>query len=203
MSGDELRSQYEAGVTVKELARIHGVHYATMRRRLVAAGCDIRPTRRTEVDLAEIRRLADMGLSQKQRADALGSSQVTISRRMRRELDIRRGLPWRKRERDGADHTRWKGGRRLNGKYVEIWLPPNHPMRVMANAVGYTAEHRLVLAVHLGRPLERWETVHHINGDPTDNRVENLQLRQGKHGKGVVYACADCGSANVVQRPIK
>ncbi len=37
-------------------------------------------------------------------------------------------------------------------------------------------EHRAVIERHWGRILGRFETVHHINGDKLDNRLQNLEL---------------------------
>lgn len=35
---------------------------------------------------------------------------------------------------------------------------------------------RYLMEQHLGRSLESWEEVDHINNDPTDDRIENFQL---------------------------
>lgn len=74
----------------------------------------------------------------------------------------------------GDKNPNWSGGRGIDpvDGYVRIHMP-NHPM---ASPNGYVREHRLVVASHIGRVLHRSEVIHHINGDRTDNRLENLEL---------------------------
>ena len=48
-------------------------------------------------------------------------------------------------------------------------------------------QHRWLMEQHLGRPLARGEILHHINGDKTDNRIENLELME--HGEHTTEHC--------------
>jgi hypothetical protein len=73
----------------------------------------------------------------------------------------------------GAGNPMWKGGMALSSHGYRMVAAPGHPN---ATVSGYVLEHRLVMSQHLGRPLGDNEIVHHINGDKTDNRIENLEI---------------------------
>ena len=117
----------------------------------------------------------------------------TIANYLRTKFTIRpRPVP------RGAKSHGWRGGRwKDQHGYWYIRIPSTDPLIEMGGKAGIAYEHRLVMARSLGRPLLPTESVHHVNGEPADNRLENLQLRQGKHGKHIVMACRDCGSHRV------
>lgn len=146
----------------------------------------------TEEEKKEVLALYEGGLTQTQIGYKFGSSQIQISRILKAggiSSDKKA-----KRER----HGQWKGGRYVNKDGYVFVLGEDYPeLSSMKNSIGYISEHRLIVALSLGRPLERSETVHHINGNTSDNRIENLQLRQGQHGSGIVMQCACCGSYDV------
>lgn len=82
----------------------------------------------------------------------------------------------------GENNPRWKGGKtKLKNGYVMVRLSRNNPFISMANGRdnGVT-EHRLIMAQKLGRCLESWEAVHHINHIRDDNRIENLTIIDGR-----------------------
>jgi hypothetical protein len=198
---DLLRAEYESGAALNALAEKYRCNLSTVHEALKKSGATMRPRGNMEkvISPSEAQEIsqqyAELG-SQTAVAVLRGTSQSRVSRAL-----LIAGVRFRKNA--GAEHPSWKGGRcAAPGGYIQVAVAPGDPMRTMAQRGGYVMEHRLVMARELGRPLLAHETVHHINGDRNDNRPANLQLRVGKHGKGVVMVCANCGGREFAYKEI-
>jgi len=79
----------------------------------------------------------------------------------------------------GSNHYRWNEKQMLSDQgYVKIRVGRSHPL---ADQNGYAYEHTLVW-VSAGDTLGPDEVLHHINGDRTDNRWENLhRMTRSEH----------------------
>lgn len=78
-----------------------------------------------------------------------------------------------------AKHGLAKTTRRIRRKYAVLRIPAQN-----GNVAYEILEHRYVMEQHIGRKLHSEETVHHVNGDRYDNRLENLELFSSRHGPG-------------------
>lgn len=194
-----LRAEYDRGATVNALADRHDYPQAAVWRALESTGGVRKRGPGVNAFTDEVRAgvasrfLA--GESQTALAVELGCGVSTVAGILR-AAGVAAGEHGQRRER----HHAWKGGRVVHPDGYVMTRPDadSEVGQAMKGVSGYVLEHRLVLAQHLGRPLEPWETVHHLNGAKDDNRLENLQLRSGRHGKGAAAQCADCGSRNIV-----
>lgn len=138
--------------------------------------------------VAEMRQWVEDGLTHEAIGLRLGVSSKQVSKVCAREgIQSQRRGP-----RSGPGHPGWKGGIQYDKHgYRLVWIGEDDPMACMARGrgpsrragYGYVPEHRLVMARHIERPLDSKEVVHHLNGDNSDNRIENLQLfdSNGEH----------------------
>ena len=98
---------------------------------------------------------------------------------------------YQRRERSGDPHVVRKaqndrpiGTRRIRPGQpyvqVKVCLAAEDPIKCS----GWRKEHRVVMERLIGRELLPEETVHHKNGNHTDNRESNLELWSSRHPKG-------------------
>jgi len=192
-----LLGDYKAGMSTSRICERYKIGEHAMRAAVKRCGADLRSVggakrRIKDEEVEEIIRLRKSGLSQAQIAAAFQCGQAVISH-------VLIGAGMMTGSRSGENHHSWSGGViAADGGYLKEKVAVNDPLRSMGGRNGYVPQHRLVMARSIGRALSRSETVHHINGNRADNRIENLELRHGKHGIGVAMKCADCGSHNVV-----
>lgn len=66
----------------------------------------------------------------------------------------------------------WKGGQVIQNGYVYLFKP-NHPFFHKSR---YVPRNRIIMELHLNRPLNKKEIIHHINSNRSDDRIENLML---------------------------
>lgn len=191
----EIIKEYKKGKTMTELAAIYGGKHHTVSKML----------RRSGVPTKGIRHKI---ITEEMRQDIIASypkeSQVKIARRLgirqgRVSFIVRMAGLFTKIDNAGNEKANWAGGRINRQGYSFVLMPISHPFRQqMSPNSPYVAEHRLAMAEYLNRPLSINETVHHIDGNRANNNISNLQLRQGKHGAGVVMICGDCNSKNII-----
>ena len=182
----------DRAVTVRSLSAEFGLSEGAVSKLLRRSGHSARRNEWTPDREQWVVRQYQAGQSQQQIADQLGVTQSVVSNRLRAA-----GFVLKRPAARGADHGSWKGGRVVMGGYVYLRPTAADLAYCRPNVTGYVAEHRLVMGRAMGRPVTGNETVHHINGDRTDNRPDNLQLRQGQHGNGVLMKCNECGSHDV------
>jgi len=81
----------------------------------------------------------------------------------------------------GKNSKHWQGGEIIIGNRVWVY-DPQHPNAKYNH--NYVVRSRWLMSKKIGRAIRRNEDVHHINGDRTDDRIENLVLLTHKaHGK--------------------
>lgn len=200
----DLVSAYENGDSLSKIAQREGMAVSTVRSKLVNAGIGIDGHRKAtcrNVTDAQRNEMVERYTAGERGVDLLQAvglpGRVDILYSTLRARGVPRRMPL-------AANT----GRKLaagstsvtTDGYVVEKVDSSWPFIGKMGGHGdgsWILQHRKVMAEALNRPLLRWEQVHHIDGDKTNNDLSNLELRSGSHGSGVKLVCRCCGATDI------
>jgi AraC-like DNA-binding protein len=154
---EELEAKYNELQSMQKVADYYGVSKKLILNNMNRLGIPRREMG-INIDIRKARNMLDKGYRLKDVAKELNISMTTARTKLQAK-DIE----------SDRFHKRYKV---KDSGYVQI-LKHGHPR---ADKVGYVPEHTLVMEQIIGRYLKDNEVVHHINGDKSDNRPNNLRL---------------------------
>lgn len=179
ISREELAEAYTRLGSAEKVGKEYGVSKKLILNHMKELGVKRAPSNKAigQKHAKRIDRLSRKGLNGAQIARELGTSPETVYQIAKREgIDITDNF-------HKGYITTWAGYRMIR--------KPEHPF---ADSKGYVREHRLVMEGYLDRYLEEDECVHHVDGDKSNNDIENLELmliedhvklhHTGKEGRG-------------------
>ena len=163
---DDIYSCYLCGMKVTSITKLLKCSIVTVRRALEANG--VPPAKKKLYDHALICKMYREGVSIPKICDALGCTSGCV-------IPVLRNNGIKCRSISDAVHLASKGDvHKTNKGYLGICDTKNHRMPY----------HRFVMEQHLGRHLTKDEVVHHIDGNPKNNSIDNLVvLSRSEHTK--------------------
>ncbi len=200
----EVCERYLAGESASELAISYGRSHHTITRVLRKNDVSIRNTRMG--NFTDEEKLLILGEWENGVALRLIREKYQTSVPILKQLIGGAGYNLNREAKLGPKNHQWRGGRRVSSQgYILVWADPNHPFyesmsqgKTDRTGARYFSKHRIVMAEFLNRSLEAREQVHHMDGNRSNNEIENLQLRTtGNHGPGQCAKCKNCGSQEI------
>lgn len=169
---DEVEHLRAQGKTVKEIALFLGVNVYNLNTVLALRGKRLPLKGVPEEKREAVKQMYLSGMLPRQISQELNVPARTIQVFVYKHLRLKHPETPKPRV-FGKNNPAWKGGhKRFRKGYAYV---PNGELDPRGRAL-YVPEHRFLMEKHLGRKLLSSEVVHHMNGDHTDNRIENLML---------------------------